>query len=111
MRMRLLVTAGLAALVSAPGGSAALRPIQLRQHVQAPSVFVAPPRRLPHFRMRWAHGPRLRGLAATKRFPGGRAVVGLAEAADAAAVARAFHVSPLFVDRTLRALEVRGDDR
>ena len=112
MRMRLLVTAGLAALTLAPGATAALRPIQLQEQVQAPSVFVAPPRRLPHFRMRWAHGPRLRGLAASAtRFPGGRAVVGLADPADAAAVARTFHVAPVFVNRPLRALEVRGNER
>ena len=111
MRMRLLLIAGLAGLVSAPGGAASLRPIQLREHVQTPSVFVAPPRRLPHFRMRWAHGPRLlRGLAATMHFTGGRAVVGLADPADAAAVTRAFHVSPVFVSRGLRALEVAGDE-
>ena len=112
MRMRLLLIAGLTGLVSAPGGAASLRPIHLREHVQTPSVFVAPPRRLPHFRMRWAHGPRLlRGLAATMHFTGGRAVVGLADPADAAAVTRAFHVSPVFVSRGLRALEVAGDER
>jgi len=110
MRMRLLLTAGLAVLVSSPGAAGALQPMRLREHVQAPSVFVAPPQPLPHFRMRWAHGPRLRGLApTTTRFAGGRAVVGLTDPTDAAAVARAFHVSPVYVNRGLRALEVAGD--
>src|SRR5919199_6153461 len=111
MRMRLLLIAGLAALVSTAGASAALDPMQLREqprpHPQ--STFVAPPRPLPHFRMRWAHAPSLRGLAAARaRFPGGRAVVGLDDPKDAAAVARAFHVSLLHLDRDLRALEVAG---
>src|ERR671929_395847 len=101
MRMRLLLTAGLAVLVSTSGASAALGPMRLREQPQPhlQSTFVAPPRPLPHFRMRWAHAPRLRGLAAAReRFPGGRAVVGLAEPEDAVAVARAFHVSPLHLD-------------
>jgi subtilisin family serine protease len=110
MRMRLLVTAGLAVLVSSPGAAGALAPLRLRQAPHPQPVFVAPPRPLPHFRMRWAHGPRLRGLAgATAHFSGDRAVVGLIDPADAAAVARAFHVSPVHVSRGLRALEVEGD--
>ena len=112
MRMRLLLTVGLAALVSTAGASAALGPMRLREQPRPLSTFVAPPRPLPHFRMRWAHAQRLRGLAAGReRFPGGRAVVGLADPKDAAAVARAFHVSPLHLDRKLRALEVAGTQR
>src|ERR671932_174652 len=109
MRMRLLLTAGLAALVSTSGASAVLGPMRLREQLRPQSTFVAPPRPLPHFRMRWAHEPRLRGLAAaTTRFPGGRAVVGLDDPKDAANVVRTFHVSPLHLDRGLRALEVAG---
>src|SRR5919202_6245731 len=109
MRMRLLLTAGLAALVSTSGASAALGPMRLREQLRPQSTFVAPPRPLPHFRMRWARAPRLRGLAAARaRFPGGRAVVGLDDPKDAAAVVPAFHVSPLSLDRDLRALEVGG---
>src|SRR5919199_214351 len=109
MRMRLLLTLGLAALVSTSGAAAALGPMRLHEQLRPQSTFVAPPRPLPHFRMRWAHAPRLRGLAAARaRFPGGRAIVGLADPKDAAAVARAFHVSPLYLNRDLRALEVAG---
>jgi len=112
MRMRLLLTVGLAALVSTAGASAALGPMRLREQPHPQSTFVASPRPLPHFRMRWAHAPRLRGLAAAReRFPGGRAVVGLDDPKDAAAVARAFHVSPLYLVRRLRALEVAGTQR
>jgi subtilisin family serine protease len=112
MRMRLLLTLGLAALVSTSGASAALGPMRLREQPHPQSSFVAPPRPLPHFRMRWARAPRLRGLAVVReRFPGGRAVVGLTSPKDAAAVARAFHVSPLYLDRKLRALEVAGTQR
>src|SRR5436309_11978894 len=85
MRMRLLLTVGLAALVSTAGASAALGPMRLREQPQPhpQSTFVAPPRPLPHFRMRWAHAPRLRGLAAAReRFPGGRGVVGLENPKD-----------------------------
>src|ERR671931_1585931 len=99
MRMRLLLTVGLAALVSTSAASAALGPMRLREQLRPQSTFVAAPRPLPHFRMRWAREPR-RGLAAVReRFPGGRAVVGLDDPKDAAAVARAFHVSPLYLDR------------
>src|ERR671930_168576 len=112
MRMRLLLTAGLAVLASSPGAAGALAPMRLREQRHPQSTFVAPPRPLPHFRMRWAHAPRLRGLAAAReRFPGGRAVIGLADPKDAATVARAFHVSPLYLDRGLRALEVAGTQR
>src|SRR5881398_3534486 len=112
MRMRLLLTLGLAALVSTVGASAALEPMRLREQPHPQSTFVAPPRPLPHFRMRWAHAPRLRGLAAAReRFPGGRAVVGLTNPKDAAVVVRTFHVSPLYLDRRLRALEVAGPQR
>jgi|GEM_PF-1140248 len=112
MRMRLLLSAGLAALVSTSGAAGALGPMPLREQLRPQSAFVAPPRPLPHFRMRWAHQPRLRGLAAARtRFPGGLAVVGLVDPKDAAAVARAFHVSPLYLDRGLRALEVSGTQR
>ena len=110
MRMRLLLTAGLAVLVSSPGAAGALAPLRLREQPRPQSTFVAPPRPLPHFRMRWAHGQRLRKLAAaTAHFAGGRAVVGLADPVDAAAVARAFQVSPVYVNPGLRALEVVGD--
>src|SRR5918912_117492 len=96
MRMRLLLTLGLAALVSTSGAAGALGPMRLREQPHPQSTFVAPPRPLPHFRMRWARAPRLRGLAAARaRFPGGHAVVGLDDPKDAAAVVRAFHVSPL----------------
>jgi Subtilase family len=112
VRMRLLLTLGLAALVSTSGAAGALGPMRLREQLHPQSAFVAPPRPLPHFRMRWAHAPRLRGLAAAReRFPGGRAVVGLTSPKDAAAVVRAFHVSPLYLDRKLRALEVTGTQR
>jgi Subtilase family len=111
MRMRLLLTAGLAALLSTAGASAAPGPMRLREQPRghSQSTFVAPPRPLPHFRMRWARAPHLRGLAAAReRYPGGRAVVGLANPKDAAALARAFHVTPLSLDRKLRAIEVAG---
>src|SRR5919197_5484846 len=85
MRLRLLLTAGLAVLASSPGAAGALAPMRLRAQPRPQSSFVAPPRPLPHFRMRWAHGPRLRRLAAatTTRFAGGRAVVGLTDPKDA----------------------------
>jgi Subtilase family len=112
MRMRLLLTVGLAALVSTAGAAGALGPMRLREQLRPQSTFVAPPRPLPRFRMRWAHAPRLRGLAAARaHFRGGRAVVGLADPKDAAAVARDFHVSPLYLDRKLRALEIAGTQR
>src|SRR5918912_3495806 len=112
MRMRLLLTVGLAALVSTSGASAAPGPMRLREQPRPQSTFVAPPRPLPHFRMRWAHAPRLRGLAAAReRFPGGRAVVGLDDPKDAASLAHAFQVTPLHLERRLRALEVAGPQR
>jgi subtilase family protein len=110
MRMRLLFIAGLAALsVTAPAAARHnVRPITLREGVAAAPVFVARPRPLLSFRMRWAHERPRRGLAATATFQGGRAVVGLTRAADAAAVARAFRVLPVFLSAGLRALEVSG---
>jgi hypothetical protein len=62
MRMRLLLTLGLAALVSTSGASAALGPMRLREQPRPQSTFVAPPRPLPHFRMRWARGALLWGV-------------------------------------------------
>ena len=115
MRMRLLTIAGFAALVLVPGSALArdgsVRTISLQRHVLAHPLFVLPPRPLPSFRMRWAHGPRLRTLASAPRFDGGRAVVGLTHAADAAAVARAFGVGPVYLNPQLRAVEVAGDVR
>jgi serine protease len=110
MRMRLLFTAGLAALfVTAPAAAREdVRPITLRQSVAAAPLFAARPRPLPSFRMRWAREQSRRVLATTTTFRGGRAVVGLARAADAAAVAQAFGVSPVFLSAGLRALEVSG---
>jgi hypothetical protein len=110
MRVRLLIIAGFAALVSVPGPAGArtgLRPISLREELRAP-FFVLPPRRPASFHMRWAHGPRLLTLSAAPQFTGGLAVVGVARPRDAAAVAAAYGVSPVFVNASLRALEVTG---
>ena len=112
MRVRLLITAGLAALASLPGPAAArtpLRPITLRPAFRPSRLQVSPPR--PVRPMRWSHERRRRGLASTATFPGGRAVVGLVGAADAAAVARDYGVAPVFLNADLRALEVSGGEQ
>src|SRR5919201_2088949 len=111
MRVRLLITAGLAALASLPGPAAArtpLRPVMLRVDRQPSLLRVSPPQPIALRPMRWSHERIHRGMAARVTFPGGRAVVGLAGGADAAAVARDYGVSPVFLSPGLRALEVTG---
>ena len=74
-----------------------------------PSLLrVSPPQPIALRPMRWSHARLHRGMAARVTFPGGRAVVGLAGGADAAAVAHDYGVSPVFLSPGLRALEVTG---
>jgi len=58
--------------------------------------------------MRWLHERIHRGMATTGPFAGRRAVVGLAEGADGATLARDYGVSSLSLSPGLRALEVTG---
>src|SRR5919204_1686496 len=114
MRVRLLITAGLAALASLPGPAAArtpLRSVLLRPDLRPSRLRVSPPRPIALRPMRWSHARIHRGMAARVTFPGGRAVVGLAGAADGAAVARDYGVSPGFLNAGLQALEVGGGEQ
>lgn len=111
MRMRLLIVAGLAALASLPGPAAArtpLRSVTLRADLRPSRLLVSPPRPIALRPMRWSRERLHTGMAAAVMFAGGRAVVGLAEGADGAAVTRDYGVSPVSLNMGLRALEVTG---
>ena len=106
MRVRLLILAGLAALASLPGPASArtpLRPVLLRPDLRPSRLAVSPLRPIALRPMRWLHERIHRGMATTGPFAGRRAVVGLAEGADGATLARDYGVSSLSLSPGLRA--------